>query len=96
MIFLQWFTTMVLQQAINNMTPALKHSKIYSYAFTNIFLSNIIISDAGSPYKTVDPSYDDYDSSEPSDQSQEVVVMVTPHFVTEPLTIMVNEGELIR
>ena len=39
MIFLQWFTIMVLQQAINNMTPALEHSKIYSYAFMHLQIS---------------------------------------------------------
>jgi hypothetical protein len=47
---------------------------------------------AGSPYQKED--YDDYEGGE--EAPEEVVQMVTPQFVTTPLTLMVNEGDVIR
>jgi len=50
----------------------------------------------GSPYQKEDSLYDDYDGDNAAGQSDEAVVMARPQFITEPLTLMVNEGDVIR
>jgi len=52
----------------------------------------------GSPYQKEDSLYDedDYDGEDAAGQPEETVVMARPQFITEPLTMMVNEGDVIR
>jgi len=47
----------------------------------------------GSPYEKEDDMYGDYSEKE---NNQDAVIMGTPKFITEPLTLMANEGEIIR
>ena len=49
-------------------------------------------------YEKEDSEYEDYDDSEPSPVGRVVdtVVMATPQFTTDPLSLLVNEGEVIR
>lgn len=49
----------------------------------------------GSPYQKDDSVYDDYDG-ESSAAEEKVVTLQRPKFITSPLTLMVNEGEMIR
>ena len=51
-----------------------------------------------SGYVKEDSEYSDYDNSEPGPVGRVVdtVVMATPQFTTDPLSLLVNEGELIR
>ena len=65
-----------------------KHKAILSF-----FLFSL---SPGSSYKMQDSSYDDYEGAEASSAVIETVVMATPQFTTAPLSLLVNEGEVIR
>ena len=53
---------------------------------------------SGFGYEKEDSDYEDYDDSEPSPVGRvgAAVVMATPQFTTQPLSLLVNEGEVIR
>ena len=56
------------------------------------------LSTSGSSYGKDSSDYDEYEGSESSSvwREQESAVMETPKFTTDPLKLLVNEGEVIR